>query len=191
MTNDDATVSQILAGNTDLFGDLVLRYHRPLYYYIAKRIAQPDEAEDIVQQAFVMAFRRLETYEIGRSFRRWLWGIARNCCHRYWRRQQRQSQLNSRLLDMKRAELSLRQLEAEEDGQEQDADRMRALEQCIGTLSDRQRDLLDMRYAQGLSLARVAEILNKSSGAVQQLLFRLRQRLRDCVDLRLSNQEPT
>ncbi len=189
MTNDDATVGQVLAGDIDQFRALVAHYHQPLYYYIARRISRSDEAEDIVQQAFLVAYEHLESYEIGKSFRHWLWGIARNCCHRHWRRQEREARLNNRLMDMKRAELTLRRLDSEPDQSDNDAERMGAMQECIGQLRDKQRDLLDMRYAQGLPLQRMGEILNKSASAVRLVLFRLRQRLRTCVELRLSGIE--
>jgi RNA polymerase sigma-70 factor (ECF subfamily) len=180
--DDSDAILQVLSGNRDAFEHLVRRYHRKLYYYVAGKMADGSEAEDIVQKTFVTAFHSLISFEPERSFYEWLRGIALNHCRNEWRQAARRSRLKGGLLDAKRAEWRLEQLDqpsALED------DRMSALRQCLENLDASERQVVQQRFVEELPLAEIGQGLGKTSEGARQYLFRLRLRLADCVKRRL------
>jgi len=79
--DDQAVIAQILAGDTDAFRVLVLRYQRPLWVFIGHLVCDRQECEDMAQDVFLAAYVHLRRYDPQRSaFSTWLYTIARNRC---------------------------------------------------------------------------------------------------------------
>ncbi|MDD3146806.1 MAG: RNA polymerase sigma factor [Candidatus Riflebacteria bacterium] len=75
---DVELVKQVLAGEIEMFSELVERYEKLIFSYLLSRINDLQEVEDIVQDTFVKAFRHLASYDCERKFAGWLVTIARN-----------------------------------------------------------------------------------------------------------------
>ena len=71
-------VKQVLAGEIEMFSQLVERYEKLIFSYLLSRINDLQEVEDIVQDTFVKAFRHLASYDCERKFAGWLVTISRN-----------------------------------------------------------------------------------------------------------------
>ena len=180
---DSEIISAVQAGDRDAFGALVERYQRTLYYFVVGKVADDTEAKDIVQKTFVGAFQNLAEFRLNESFFAWLKGIALNHCRNEWRRYQSQARLAGRLLEEKRAELEL----ASFDAQSHDDDRrLAALRQCLEQLSPHEQKVVEWRFVQELPLAAIGEQLGRGAEAARLFLYRIRQRLADCVKKRLS-----
>ena len=77
--NDYATVRAVLSGNNDAYGALVVRYS-PMLFRAAFRITgNESDAEDVVQEAFLRGYRKLETFESRSDFGTWIYRIAVRC----------------------------------------------------------------------------------------------------------------
>jgi RNA polymerase sigma-70 factor (ECF subfamily) len=77
---DARVVELVLAGERDLFRELVERYQDRVYTVALRLVANPDDAQDLTQLAFVDAFRALGRFDRDRSFYTWLMRIAVNKC---------------------------------------------------------------------------------------------------------------
>lgn len=185
--DDSEIIAAVRAGNRDAFAALVERYQRTLYYFVVGKVADDTEAKDIVQKSFVAAFQNLADFRLGESFFAWLKGIALNHCRNEWRRYQSQARLEGRLLEEKRAELELASFDARPDDGER---RIAALRQCLEKLSADEQAVVEMRFVQELSLAAIGEQVGRGAEAVRLFLYRIRQRLADCVRKRLSLEMP-
>ena len=73
----DSIVEQVLGGEKDRFRLLVREYGLLVRGYLAARVYHLEDAEDLAQEAFLVAFSKLSTYEIGTNFRAWLLSIAK------------------------------------------------------------------------------------------------------------------
>ena len=73
---DQELIDECLAGQTDAFGRLVVRYQDRLYNTLVNILGSPDDARDIAQEAFVHAFRKLATFRGHAAFYSWLFRIA-------------------------------------------------------------------------------------------------------------------
>ena len=91
--SDDAIVQRVCAGDTEAFGHLVVGHRKSVYSIAAATTGDADEAEDIVQSAFVEAFRRIGELRDGHRFGSWLHAITRNMCSDWLRRHSRAAAL--------------------------------------------------------------------------------------------------
>ena len=181
--NDSEIIAAVRAGERDAFAVLVERYQRTLYYFVVGKVADDTEAKDIVQKTLVVAFQNLSDFRAGESFFAWLKGIALNHCRNEWRRYQSQARLAGRLLEEKRAELELASFDARPDDDDR---RLAALRQCLEQLSPHEQAVVEWRFVQELPMATIGEQLGRGAEAARLFLYRIRQRLADCVKKRLS-----
>ncbi|MEW9531958.1 RNA polymerase subunit sigma-70 [Microbispora sp. NPDC049125] len=79
-TEEDAVVTAALAGDESAFATVVERHRRELHVHCYRMLGSFEEAEDLVQETFLRAWRRRETFEGGTLFRAWLYKIATNAC---------------------------------------------------------------------------------------------------------------
>ncbi|MBK8001505.1 MAG: sigma-70 family RNA polymerase sigma factor [Verrucomicrobia bacterium] len=180
--DDSEIITAVLDGDREAFGILVERYQRTLYYFVVGKVADDTEAKDIVQRTFVLAFQNLSDFRAGESFYAWLKGIALNHCRNEWRRYQSQARLARRLLEEKRAELELASFDAHANEGER---RIAALRHCLEQLGPQEQSVIEMRFVQELPLLAIGEELGRGAEAARLFLYRIRQRLANCVKKRL------
>jgi RNA polymerase sigma-70 factor (ECF subfamily) len=87
--SDEELVARSIAGDTDSFNQLILRWERPIYALAYRQIGREDEAHDVVQDAFLRAFRALPGFKGQAKFSSWLYRITLNLCRDWLRRQRR------------------------------------------------------------------------------------------------------
>lgn len=75
---DQKLVERVLGGNLDALTILFGRYERAVLRYAVSIVGNVDDADDVVQDAFIKAYRNLRTYQCDRPFRPWLYRIIRN-----------------------------------------------------------------------------------------------------------------
>ncbi|MBN1673684.1 MAG: sigma-70 family RNA polymerase sigma factor [Kiritimatiellae bacterium] len=151
---------------------------------IASRLAPiPADADDLAQQVFLIAMKKLDTFDTGRDVKPWLAGIARNVCHKAWDAAKRE-------YGLKRDALAgyLDQLADEPSPLYTDA-RKAALKECVDRLPDRQRRILELRYGMGLLSELIAGQIRSTATAVRMTLVRVRQQLKVCIEASLRTAE--
>jgi len=163
--------------------DILAAQYRPMLISYARTLLGGDrhEAEDVVQESFLVAHRRLGDFREGEDFGRWLRGIARHKVLESRRSaRQRRAVVDARIVEGIDEVYSLFDLPApsEEPWQGRLA---RFLQQCVEQLSDHLHDSIVRVYRDGLSLRDAAAVLNSSSAAVAQRLTRARALIRKCV----------
>lgn len=157
------------------FVNLLTGCQSALFAYICATTGKPDEAEDILQRTNVILWEKQDDYDPARDFLPWARGIARFEVLA-WRRESagRDTLLSDDMLARIEARL-------EERSDELDA-RRRALRLCLEKLTDDQRRLLEDRYNPQMSVAQLAESMDRPVKAVYQRLFRARATLTKCVE---------
>ncbi|MDQ2902396.1 MAG: sigma-70 family RNA polymerase sigma factor [Chloroflexota bacterium] len=91
LLRDDETrlISRSQGGDVQAFNELVLQYQQHVYNLVFRMLGDRDMAADITQDAFIAAFRNIQSFRGGSSFRAWLLRIASNLVCDHWRRVQR------------------------------------------------------------------------------------------------------
>lgn len=162
-----------------LFEVLVRRDHRRLLAYARSLVADEAACEDLVQEAFITAYRNLDRYEPDRDFTAWVRGIVRFKYLEHCRRRREQPLEEAVLAAIDRRHEGW---DREAGG---DADLLEALRACLGHLKDRLRRAVELFYLEGRSVEQVASATQASEAAVKKRLQRGRAFLADCLDRRL------
>ena len=89
---DEELVSRAQAGDQESFNQLVVRWERPIYALAYRTLGREDDARDVVQEAFLRAFRGLKGFKGEAKFSSWLYRITLNLC-RDWMRKNRRAPL--------------------------------------------------------------------------------------------------
>jgi RNA polymerase sigma factor (sigma-70 family) len=167
-TTDEEYVVSSRNGCPDHFRLLVLRYQRPLFAYLSSRLGDQLEAEEAAQESFVRAFFALKKLRKPESFYAWLLGIASRVLKEQFRAQARR----------KKDRAAAEELLATNSGPEPEY----PLEEAIAVLPEAYRQVILLRYYEGLSCQEVATRLGMPLGTVTKTLSRayalLRQELK-------------
>ena len=87
-TNSNELISRAQSGDEQAFADLIQAYYPFVYAIVIGIVSNPLDAEEVVQDTFVNAYRGLARYKEMEKFKSWLAKIARNCAHNRLRKQQ-------------------------------------------------------------------------------------------------------
>lgn len=147
--------------------------------FVGSAVHDPNDREDVIQATSEYLARHFDDFEPGTSFTGWAVQVARYRVLELYRDRSR----NRVMLSGDALEAIAK---AVPEMTSEQADRAEALNQCMKHLGENQKRLLDMRYTQSLSPAKIAERVGKSSNTVSAALLRIRKALRECIEARLA-----
>jgi len=174
--SDRAIIQQVLEGHTALFELLMRRYNERVYRAARSIVRDEQEAEDVMQQAYVNAFAHLGQFNGSALFSTWLTRIAINEALARVRRQGRYEAFDDELSNV---EPFMSGSPSENPERETFTRELRdLLEWAIDRLPDGTREVFMLREVEGLSTAEVAECLGVSEDVVKTRLSRGRATLR-------------
>ena len=173
----DALVERASAGDLDAFTQLVRALQPRVHRWALALVADPDEADDVTQEVFVIALRRLGQYRGGGAFPVWLHRIARRTAGHLRRTHARRTRLAS-----SGKALPERTVYETDPGARVDNARLAdAVRRFWSELPDRQREVLDLVDLQGFEPAEVAALLALNQATVRANLFKARRSIRGRV----------
>jgi RNA polymerase sigma-70 factor (ECF subfamily) len=173
MDSDEALLGQLLEGDLRAFDRLYNRFERPLLGFIRLQLGSAEEAEDVVQETFVALLRDREKIENLRSFRAWLFEVARNLCLNRVRAHHRAE----RAQDATRRAGEAAPEPASAEGQLETRQQLAWLQEAIGRLPLPLAEVYRLRAA-GMSLEEVASVLEVPLGTVKSRMHEMVKRLR-------------
>ena len=154
------------SGDAWAFGMIFDHYHQPIYRYIASRVHRPSDAEDLTQLVFVKALEALPRYEArGIPFGGWLFRLARNAVIDHVRTRHDHAELES----AGRPGPTAMPAQTRSRSSARSSTRSAA---ALATLTDEQREAIELRFFAGLSAREAAEAMGKQEGTVRGLQFR-------------------
>ena len=175
--NEDAELIQaVLAGDREAYGILVERYQDRLFNTLVRVLGSRDDAQDVVQDAFVQAFVKLETFRAASRFYTWLYRIAMNLALSHRRRRRPVASIEA--VKEGAGEEPVDQERGPED-RLMDRERVAAVQSALVGLGDEHRQILVLREMEGCSYETIAEILQLPIGTVRSRLFRARLVLKE------------
>lgn len=169
--SDQDLVALALDGDAEAFGALAERYYRMISVLALQKTGHRADAEDIVQETFVRAFRALPSLRDPNKFASWLYNIAFKLCIDWSRRRERRGHvLGDDALDQ--AE-SGRYRRADAVGQQlETADEHRRVLEVMGQLPDKYRLIMTLRHVRKLSYKEIAVHLGEPTGTIANRLHR-------------------
>lgn len=175
MENQDELIyiKRILKGETSLFSYFPERYSRSIHALIFRIIPSKEDAEELTQDTFIKAFRKLDTFKGDCSFSTWLFRIAYNTAVSATRKKKIIFPvLDEYSIDNISDDAVDSILEKEEDEQ-----MLQRLESAIEQLNVEDKALITLYYLEEKSINEVATVLNLTSENVKVKLFRARKKL--------------
>ena len=164
-----------LPSKVDRFMTELMRHQRRLYQYVHALLPRQQDAEDAMQNALVVLWKKFDQFDPATSFYAWASRVAYLEVLNYRRR-------NSRLvtiLDDAVFERIAVEVERQSDLLEA---RREAMQRCAERLSSTDRELLNLRYVPGATVKDVARRLGRPANSVCKSLGRIRQALWDCIN---------
>lgn len=151
------------------FARIVAEHHAWLYRYLYRMTGSTEDAEDLVQETFLRAWRGRKTFRTGRPLKPWLFRIAANIARETLRRSRpRTIPLENRQLPDPR--------ETREARERQHV--ISQIESLVATFSPDDRELYHLRFGEGLGPSELAPMLGKNEAAVSSAIYRLKERVR-------------
>jgi RNA polymerase sigma-70 factor (ECF subfamily) len=166
-------IKRILEGETNLFSVFLERYSRSIHSLISRIIPSNEEAEELTQDTFLKAFRKLDTFKGECSFSTWLFRIAYNTAISATRKRK----IVFPVIDesvLENVSDETIDIAFEEDGNER---KLQQLEKAITRLNVEDKTLITLYYSEDKSVSEIAELMELTPDNVKVKLFRVRKKL--------------
>ena len=172
---DDPLVRRARRGDRFAFEQLVERHQHRMFTLAARVLGSPDDAADAVQEAFLRAWRGIESFRGGALFSTWLYRICVNAAHDQRARRRESAEIPETAADP-RDTFAARELSSE-------------LQQALNALDEPYRVTVVLCDVLGRSYAEIAEITDVAEGTVKSRLFRGRTELARLLGTRTARRE--
>ncbi len=168
--SDEELVEKIRSENNELYAEIVGRYQQKLYRYLRYLTNRPDEAEDLLQDVFIKAYRNLFGFDTKRKFSPWIYRIAHNEGVNFVKRASRGKQVS--LDNLEKINFSPgNEGDSMEDAfiKEEIREKMK---QCLDELEAKYREPLVLYYFEDKSYREISDILRIPVKTVGTFIFR-------------------
>lgn len=177
LKEDTDIIKRVKDGDSDAFSSLVVKYHRGVYNLAYRYTGNQEDAMDVTQETFLRAYRNIDSFQLGKPFKPWIFRIARNVCIDRGRKLGRslpEESLEGNVITQVRAS-------SPAPGPEQVYDKRELreiLEDAIRQLDEGYRELIILFHLEGLSIKECSEITGLKGTVIKNRLYRGRQALR-------------
>ena len=172
---DENIAAQVKQGDIHIFGVLVERYEQKLLRYAKRFLFDYEDAEDMVQEVFIKAFRNIQGFDVSRSFNSWIYRVAHN-------------EFINAIKKKGREPLSffdpdtllphpIAPKQADDEVKENETRRM--LEDCLGQLDPKYREALVLYYFEDMNYETISEVMQIPVSTVGVRLNRGKQQLKN------------
>lgn len=192
VVNDDrAHIAAVLRGDTAAYGTLVNKHWERIYQRMLQRLGNPEDAEEVTQDAFRRAYENLGKFRWEASFTTWLFQIASNLAHNrywYWKRRGRDRSISlSAPVDDEPGGREF--VETLADAAKSPAEALRwqelqgSIERALPQLGSDYHHILELRLERGLSYDAISAKLKLPLGTVKSRIARARQQLLKILEI--------
>jgi|HubBroStandDraft_6_1064221.scaffolds.fasta_scaffold220870_2 RNA polymerase sigma-70 factor, ECF subfamily len=189
-SDEKQLIRECLAGRTEAFGELVIRYQDRLFNALTGILGSPEDARDVAQDAFVHAFQRLKTFRGQSAFYSWLFRIALNAAASQRRRTKRKTTSIDATRDERGGEPLDRHPEAVPSHALEADERRLAVQSALAKLPAEFRIPLVLKEIDGMKYHEIAAIIGCPVGTVRSRIHRARSELRQRLELLLREKKP-
>lgn len=174
MEEERQWIEEVLAGNKQAYAQIINKYKNQLYATILRMTKNPQDAQDLVQEAFIKVYHQLGKYEGKGTFSSWIYRVAINHC----------------MDEFRKKRYKMQQLEISEDQVMNPnhpeviflkKEKNRQLEKLIGTLPEEERIIILLRYVNELSYNEISELVETPVSNVRNKLHRAKKKLRETI----------
>lgn len=184
---DPRLVELVRSGNAEAFGELVQRYEGRLMRVIGRFVHDSAIVEDIAQDTFLKAYRRLDLFDPSRRFGPWLFQIGVNMTLDYLRRARRRIKWS---LFSQRQKEDMRPIDPGAADPRDSIDTSQEVRTVLQQIPEKYRTVLVLRDLENFSTSEIAAILNRKEATIRWRLAEARTRFQDLWVARQNRQQP-
>lgn len=169
-------IARVSDGETDAFEVLVNAHERRVYSLCLRMTGNPEDAEDLAQEAFVRAYQSIAGFKGESGFGSWLYRLAKNICIDFLRREKRREKSSLTYLDEggNAVDIEVPDERFAPDRALEQRQTAEAIGRGLDTLTPEHRDILILREIHGKSYDEIAEALGLTAGTVKSRISRAR-----------------
>ena len=169
-----AAIERVLAGEPEAFQHLVERHSRPLFRLAYRMTGNQHDADDVVQETLLRAYRQIGRFQARSSFSTWLHRIAVNCALDLIKARDRRDHATPEEIDPVRFSVSGKQHQAVES-----AEVRQAVARALDRLTANERAAFVLRHYEGCSIEEIGATLGTKVNATKNTIFRAVRKLRE------------
>lgn len=185
---DNLLIEQFRSGDNRAFEEIVRRYRDKAHGLAYQLLGNREDAEDILQEAFVIVYRKISGFRGESSFQTWFYRIVVNLCHSHLRRRRWKKMIGygsgnekgdeKAIID----EMSISRTTANDVSAEMDNVKFKnAVENAIWSLPVQQREVFVMKHFHGMKISEIAVCLKCAEGTIKSHLFRATKNLQEIL----------
>lgn len=167
--DDEKLVWQCLDGDESAFGFLIDKYKGSVQALAYRKVRNFHDAEEITQEVFLKAYKKLHTLKKPWNFAGWLYVITANHCRSWLRKHKREKECRVSLDEVPKSEFAC---------ENPDYELKEEVRQAVQSLPDNYRTVITLHYFAGMSCAEIGKFLGTSRGAIKDRLYRARKFLK-------------
>lgn len=170
--SDEQLAKEAGQGRGECFQELVRRHYRAMLFFVTGKLRDLNDAEDIVQEAFLNAYEGIGSFDSKYKFKTWLFTIVHNCMVSHLRKKRRTKALDPAEIPCPR--------QSHEKAVE-DEDHVRLVWDAARDLPTDQFTALWLKYQEQMDTKTIASVMNKSSVSIRVTLHRARRKIADML----------
>ena len=171
-------------GSQAAFRQIVLNEQKNVRMFLARYLLGSEQVDDLAQEVFIAAYKKLGDFRHEAKFSTWLLGIARNKALQYLRTESRRKKHLNNYMAENQIEAQIQCLESQSIRENEDE--IVALKDCVKKLPHHAKNIVDKFYFKQLATADIAAKEGKNSGAIRMKLFRIRKKLASCISTKMN-----
>lgn len=177
VAEDNSLIGLVKSGQVEVYNEIVERYEKKLFSYIYRLVGNKEEAEDILQNVFVKAYRNIKSFDMGRKFSSWIYRIAHNEAINFLKRRNKRKFISwedivtsKDKIETKSEERSPIDLWIREESRLE-------VQKALGQLPEKYQKVLMLRYFSDKSYAQIGRIIKSPVNTVGTLINRAKKKL--------------
>jgi len=180
---DEQLVGDYLTGEKEVFNKIVNRYLKLIYNFVYRLIGNEKNAEDVTQEIFLKVWKNIKEFDLKKSFKTWIFTIAKNTCIDYLRKRK---DIPMSAFDNDDGgnviEDNLTDNEPKADEIFEVAQNKKNIENIINKLTIVQKEVIILKYINGMSLSETAEIMDIPINTAKSHHRRALSRMKDLLN---------
>jgi RNA polymerase sigma-70 factor, ECF subfamily len=179
-SDDAAVIARVRAGDKDAFRLLVDRHSRAIFRLAYRMVGSEQDADDVVQDVFLKAFRQLDRFEARANFGTWLYRIAVNCSLDLLRQRPRRG-VEQEPEDEHGPAANADVVQASPERLAYSAEVQSRVSDALGALSPAERAAFLLRHFEGHSIEEIGRVLGLRTSATKHTVFRAVRKMREAL----------
>lgn len=180
--SDNELIELIRQENHERYSEIIERYQGKLFAYLYRLIGNRDEAEDLLQDVFIKAYKNLHSYDVERKFSSWIYRIAHNEAVNYIKRKYLKRFISWEDISSTKDKLESQSTEDGADDAWVRKESIKEVDDAIRRLPIKYKQVLLLRYFSDKSYEEIGEILGKPVNTVGTLINRAKKSLAEEMD---------